>query len=293
MTLAVFRICCVLALAACIAGSASAQSGSKDIGDRKTTRRASSISVEDELKLGEILSRQFEQEVQLSSDPAALALVDRVAQRIARNSDAYLPITVRLIDTHEINVATLPGGHIYVTLGLLRTVSSEAELASALAHGVARVTAGPLMGMELSTFLPATLSQNLFLAGGISGPAAQNGLPIQIKVFAASQEAVREADSLGLQYLYASGYDPRLAVDLLQKIEALSPAARDLQQGPVYDPSLPQPAGKLEKIPAAVRRHPTIPQRIKKIQVATRSLPPRDSNIVTTAEFEEVRRSIQ
>jgi len=211
------------------------------------------MSLEDEIRLGRQLSREFELNVSLNQERATLALIERVGQTIARNSDVRIPITLRVLEDEEPNVFSLPGGYVYVTKGLIRLSSSEAELASALAHGIAHVAARHLVeqrgAQSFIGFLPLPAS---IVSGGI----------------VASRRSVEEADFLGLQYLYKAGYDPQAAVTLLQQIEARSLSAR--------------------KSSDTFQTHPTLPERIRKMESNQRFLPPRNDHILTTQEFDEV-----
>ena len=211
------------------------------------------MSLEDEIRLGRQLSREFELNVSLNQERATLALIERVGQTIARNSDVRIPITLRVLEDEEPNVFSLPGGYVYVTKGLIRLSSSEAELASALAHGIAHVAARHLVeqrgAQSFIGFLPLPAS---IVSGGI----------------VASRRSVEEADFLGLQYLYKAGYDPQAAVTLLQQIEARSLSAR--------------------KSSDTFQTHPTLSERIRKMESNQRFLPPRNDHILTTQEFDEV-----
>ncbi len=70
-------------------------------------------------------------------DTVVSEYLNRLAQNIAKNSDAKLPVNVRIIDSNEINAFTLPGGYQYVNRGLILATNSEAELAGVLAYGIA------------------------------------------------------------------------------------------------------------------------------------------------------------
>jgi len=90
-----------------------------------------------------------------------------------------------------------------------------------------------------------------------------------------SRDAEREADYLGLQYMYKAGYDPNSFVSFFEKVEALEKK---------------QPGS----IPKVFSSHPPTPDRIEAIQkeIAT-ILPAREQYIVTTSEFDVVKRRLQ
>jgi predicted Zn-dependent protease len=229
------------------------------------------MSLDEEIRLGRQLSKEFELQVSLNQDPATLAVIERVGQMIARNSDVRIPITLRVLENEEPNVFSLPGGYVYVTKGLIRMSGSEAELASALAHGIAHVAARHLVEQRgVQSFIGFLPLPAPILSGGLVGQAiaAQNAPALLSLIFGSSKDSVEEADFLGLQYLYKAGYDPQAAVTLLQQMEARSVSARTSHD--------------------TFQTHPTLPERIRKMETNQRFLPPRPTHILTTQEFDEV-----
>jgi predicted Zn-dependent protease len=243
--------------------------GRRDInsGGPRTT-----MPIEDEIHLGRQLSREFELSITLDQDPATLALVERIGQIIARNSDVQIPITLRVIENEQPNVLSLPGGYVYVTKGLIRMSGSDAELAFALAHGIAHVAARHVVesrgALQSTSFLPWPVS---IFSGGIVGQAVASTqiTPASLLSVGFAKASAEEADFLGLQYLYKAGYDPQAAVTLLKQIEARSPIARRSSN--------------------TLQTHLSLSsERIRKMEGSQRFLPPRDRHILTTQEFDSV-----
>ena len=92
------------------------------IGQRRVAHH-SIISEAKELAVGKKYAEQIDRSAKLVKDPVITEYVNRVEQNIAENSDAKIPITVRVINSPEINAFTLPGGFIYVNTGLLHAAS--------------------------------------------------------------------------------------------------------------------------------------------------------------------------
>jgi predicted Zn-dependent protease len=150
----------ILTCAACQSAdpaSTLAQSGKRSrsdrdisaIGHRKIAQDKNWYSVEKEKELGDKVSAEYERRVPMLDDPAIVDYVARVAQKVAQNSDAKMPIAVSVIDSDESSALTLAGGHQYITRGLLLRLESEGELASVLARGIAH-TALRSATMELT-----------------------------------------------------------------------------------------------------------------------------------------------
>jgi predicted Zn-dependent protease len=112
----------------------------------------------------------------------------------------------------------------------------------------------------------------IFVGGGIgyaAYEAAGIGIPLTFMKFSRGFEA--QADYLGTQYLYASGYDPQAMVNFFEKIEATEK----------------KKPGALAK---AFASHPATPERVEHTQdEISKILPPKDEYVVTTSEFDQVK----
>jgi predicted Zn-dependent protease len=112
----------------------------------------------------------------------------------------------------------------------------------------------------------------IFVGGGLGyavRAAAGIGLPMTFLTFSRGFEA--EADYLGLEYMYKTGYDPQAFISFFEKIQAKEK----------------KKPGTLAK---AFSTHPQTPDRIAKSQEEIqRILPPRPEYIVTTSEFDQVK----
>jgi predicted Zn-dependent protease len=99
--------------------------------------------------------------------------------------------------------------------------------------------------------------------------AAGLGLPLTFMKFQRNFEA--EADYLGLQYMYRTGYDPQAFISFFEKIQAKEK----------------KKPGTLAK---AFASHPQTPDRIEKSQQEIQTiLPAKAQYIVSTSEFDDVK----
>jgi beta-barrel assembly-enhancing protease len=255
------------------------KSGGKDdvdaIGNRDIGKRGLGnwYTLEKEIRMGKEYAQQIEQSVKLVQDPVVNEYVNRIGQNLVRNSDAKVPFTIKVIDSDEINAFALPGGFFYVNSGLILAADEEAELAGVMAHEIAHVAARhgtrQMTRGQWANFASLPL---IFIGGGIGYAArsvAQIGLPLTFMSFSRGFES--EADYLGTQYMYATGYDPQAAIAFFEKIQAKEK----------------KKPGTLAK---AFSSHPQTPDRIEGIQkeIAT-VLPAREQYLVSTSEFDEVK----
>ena len=244
----------------------------EQIGDRDVGKGMNFYSLEEEIALGKSMAQQVEQQSRIIQDPVVSEYVNRIGQNLVRNSDAQVPFTIKVIDDPSWNAFALPGGFFYVNTGLILAAETEAEIAGAMAHEIAHVAARHGTKNASKAELANWLSLPLIFLGGPVGFGARSaaGLLIPMKFLQFNRGAEREADYLGLQYLYKTGYDPDAFVDFFEKMQA-----REKNR-----------PGSLAK---AFSTHPMTPDRIDAAQdeIVT-ILPPRDEYVVTTGEFERV-----
>jgi predicted Zn-dependent protease len=253
--------------------------GGKDdvdaIGNRKVGGRGLGdwYSLETEIKIGKQYSMQVEQSVKLVQDPVVNEYVNRIGQNLVRNSDAQVPFTIKVIDSDEVNAFALPGGFFYVNSGLILAADEEAELAGVMAHEISHVCARHGMRqMTRANWANIGTIPLIFVGGGIGYgiyEAAGLGLPLTFMKFQRNFEA--EADYLGLQYMYKTGYDPQAFISFFEKIQA-------------------KEKKKPGTIAKAFASHPQTPDRIEASQkeIAT-ILPAKAQYIVSTSEFDDVK----
>ncbi len=244
--------------------------GNRNIGGRGI---GNWYSVEKEVRIGKQYAQQVEQGAKLIDDPVVTEYVNRIGQNLVRNSDAKVPFTIKVIDSDEINAFALPGGFFYVNSGLILAADDESELAGVMAHEIAHVCAHHAMREMTRANLANLATIPLIFVGGGLGygayEAAGIGVPLAFMHF--SRDFEKEADYLGTQYLYKTGYDPNSLVSFFEKIDALQK----------------KKPGALAK---AFSTHPQTPDRIEKTQEEiAKLLPARDEYVVTTSEFDKVK----
>ena len=245
------------------------------IGNRKIGGRGLGnwYSLETEVRMGKQYAMQVESSVKLVQDPVVTEYVNRIGQNLVRNSDAQVPFTIKVIDSDEVNAFALPGGFFYVNTGLILAADEEAELAGVMAHEISHVCARHgTRQMTRAQWANIGTIPLIFIGGGIGYgiyEAAGLGLPLTFMKFQRNFEA--EADYLGLQYMYKTGYDPQAFISFFEKIQA-------------------KEKKKPGTIAKAFASHPQTPDRIAASQkeIAT-ILPARPQYVVSTSEFDDVK----
>jgi len=245
------------------------------IGNRKVGGRGMGnwYSLETEIRMGKEYSQQVEASVKMVQDPVVTEYVNRIGQNLVRNSDAQVPFTIKVIDSDEVNAFALPGGFFYVNSGLILAADEEAELAGVMAHEIAHVAARhATRQITRAQWANIGTIPLIFVGGGI-GYAVRSvaGLALPMTFLSFSRGFEAEADYLGLQYMYKSGYDPQAFISFFEKLQA-------------------KEKRKPGTLARAFSTHPQTPDRIEKSQEEIgRILPSRPQYVVSTSEFDDVK----
>lgn len=244
--------------------------GTRDIGGRGL---GNWYSTETEIKEGKSFSLEIEKSVKFINDPVVTEYVNRIGQNIVKNSDAKVPFTIKVIDSDEINAMALPGGFFYVNSGLVLAADNEAEVAGVMAHEIAHVAAHHAVREQTRlNYAQFGTIPLIFVGGGLGYglyEAASVGIPITFLQF--SRDFERQADFLGLQYMYRAGYDPQAFAAFFEKIQNLEKTKPGLVAKTFSD-------------------HPQTPDRIDATQTEiAHLLPPKDEYVITTSEFDDVK----
>jgi beta-barrel assembly-enhancing protease len=242
------------------------------IGQRDVGTGLDFYSIEREMALGKQLSMQVESSARLVTDPVINEYINRIGQNLVRHSDARVPFNIKVLDNQEVNAFALPGGYFYVDSGLILAADNEAELAGVMAHEIAHVAARHATKNMTRAQIWNIASVPLIFIGGPVAYAITEvaGLAVPLGFLKFSRDAEREADLLGLEYDYATGYDPQAFVQFFEKLNV--------------EKKKPNFIGK------AFATHPMNVERIEAAQDEIRKyLPDRPEYIVDTSEFENVK----
>ncbi|MEP6708105.1 MAG: M48 family metallopeptidase [Pyrinomonadaceae bacterium] len=230
-------------------------------------------STEKEVRMGRELAAEVDRQAKFIDDPVITEYVNRVGQNIVLHSDARIPFTIKVIDSDEVNAFALPGGFFYVNKGLLLAADNEAEVAGVMAHEIAHVTARHAVENQTKGTLLEYLAMggSIFL-GGIPGMIYQNtaGLGLLGIFMKFSRSAEEEADKLGVQYMWAAGYDPTAMSTMFEKLESKN------KKKPGF-------------IAKAFSTHPApAGRRASALALASR-FPEHDEYVISTSEFQRVK----
>lgn len=199
------------------------------------------------------------------SDPRAQE-VTQIGRKIVRRSEAakspYQFQYHLLGDTRTINAFALPGGQIFITLGLYQKLGDEAELAAVLGHETGHVVERHVA----QQIEKSRLGQSIVLGTGIAASGNRNGFAtwamadlanemIQLRF---SRQDESQADQRGLEFMTDAGYDPRAMIDVMNILKQAGAGGNT----PEFLQTHPDPGNRVQAIESWMQDHPFIAQQL-------------------------------
>jgi hypothetical protein len=256
----------------------------EDIGIRKISE-----DQEKDLKVGEEAVREMKAYGLMPpefEDKEVTSYIQKLAEKIAANSDLKVPVKVTVLDSDEINAFALPGGYLFVNTGVLGKAETESELVGVMAHEIAHVSArhGARL-MKRATianyiFQAAQLAAALF-TGGVASLGAYYamqygfmglGMVMNLALLGVSRDYEEEADQLGAQYAWKAGWAPMGFITFFDKMAS--------EKGYVKSASF-------------FRTHPPFFERIVSTFGEILYLPPKKDMKVDSTEFHQIKDRFQ
>ena len=238
---------------------------------------ANLLTTEDELSLGKEFDAQISKEAEFLDDPEIVAYVNDLTQRLAKVCQRpEVDYKVRIIASDEINAFAVPGGFLYVNVGLIRAAKSESELAGVMGHEIGHVVGRH--GAKHMTQQMGLAAMVAIIAGDdpsltkevVGGLIAVGGHGLLLKY---GREDELEADAYGIQNLYDASIDPSGLVTF-------------------FDALLSQGGGEGSGIMQMLSTHPPTKQRIQRGQEQVRSLPARGGLQKSNARFRRIQKAL-
>ena len=184
------------------------------------------LTLEEEQKLGEQVVREVEAHFTLIRDPLLLDYLNRVGQETLQKAGPLpYPFRFYLIKDPQVNAFSVPGGHIFITTGILEVMESEGELVGLLGHEIAHVTShhtAKRMEQEkkiglatMAAVLASIFAGDPRIASAVITSSVATGISLSLKY---SREDEEEADNYGFKTLTRAGFNPGEMIDLLTKL---------------------------------------------------------------------------
>ena len=246
--------------------------GNRDVAGRIHRVLPNMVSLEQEIAQGQQLATEFEKTAKLLADPIITEYIDRLGQNLVTHSDAKVPFHIKVVDADEANAFVFRGGFLYVNKGLILDSDSESELAAAMAREIAHVCARHDTRLQSEKQYLQIATPPVPAVGQASQTAIQNAtnLNLDLQLLGKTREFEMEADQLGIQYLWNTGYDPNAFLSYLEKMRAKE------KSGP-------------ERSAEYFRTRPPTAARIAQCLQEQKALPEKDSYITNSSEFDRIK----
>lgn len=231
------------------------------------------MSEQEEIGLGRQSDAEIRQQMGAYADQDLQRYVDRIGQRLARESfRPKLLWTFTVVDESAVNAFALPGGFIYVTRGILPFLRNEAELAGVLGHEIGHVDAKHSVDQYSRQMLAGgALAGASILAPKWRAAFGAGGLVAQLAFLKFGRDAELEADRLGVGYASSGGWTPQAMQGVLGTLGRLDDAQ-----------------GSRRGVPNWALTHPPAADRMMKVQEAVATAAARGGTATNAAEFERV-----
>jgi len=226
---------------------------------------AEEINPEQEYYIGRAVAANILSSYKIwNENPAQIAYVNKICSAIVINSprpDLYNGYHVMLLDNNEINAFATPGGHIFITRGLLNSAKSEDALAGVIAHEIAHIQ----LQHSIKAIKTSRITQALIVTGtSAAGAAAGYDVDELTGIFnesvgeivttmvnnGYSQNQEFDADSTALSLLASAGYSPSGLIDMLNelnKTQNSSPGG--------FNKTHPTPAQRITSAQKSISKH--------------------------------------
>jgi predicted Zn-dependent protease len=167
-------------------------------------------SVEEEMRIGHQIAGNMLGAAPLVNDNALQQYVNLVGNWVAQQSGRNdIPWRFGVLDDETINAFAAPGGYVFVTKGLYRRLTSEAELAGVLGHEIAHVSNKHHLKLLKKSSVIGALGEAAGRKVEGSDQIVQNliGNGAEIVARGLDKNAEYEADRIGMVLTARAGYD--------------------------------------------------------------------------------------
>jgi len=188
---------------------------------------------EDEKRIGEAVIADMKAQGAFYSDAKQEKRVREIAQRINAVLPEPFPLNIYLERDEQVNASCLLDGSVFVTSGLLNTLTDDQQLAAVLAHeyghAAARHGSENVTKMLMQAAGSTLVSESLAASrdgGGNAGVLLKAGYGLGSKygvLLPYSRTMEHEADRLGALYMARAGYDPNAMVKVFELFQKMSP----------------------------------------------------------------------
>jgi len=215
-----------------------------------------SFTPQQDIELGKKFAAETEKQAPLCNDPKVDAYLTRLGHRLVEHLDTFgvqYPWEFHCVNDKAINAFALPGGYVFVNRGAIEAADYEAELAAVMGHELSHVALRHGTNQATKAQYAQIGSGIVGLAGSIFGGmagAAVSGagqLAAGSVLLKYSRSAETQADVMGTQVLYDSGFDPRAMAAFFEKLNSA-------QAPPEFFSDHPSPDNRVARVHEEIQK---------------------------------------
>lgn len=218
-----------------------------------------SFSPQQDIQLGRQAAQEVEQKTPMCNDPKVDAYLTKLGMRLVQHLNTRgvdYPWEFHCVNDKAINAFALPGGFVFINRGAIEAADDEAQLAGVMAHELSHVAlrhgtnqATKAQYAQLGAGIVGAAGS---IFGGIAGAAAAGAgqFTFGSVLLHYSRGAETQADVMGTQVLYDSGYDPRAMAAFFENLNASAEA----KGPPEFFSDHPNPDHRIERVEEEIRR---------------------------------------
>ncbi len=232
--------------------------------------------------IGKQAQVEVERQLPVLHDKRLDAYLNALGERLAAHAPGpKFKYEFHCINLREINAFALPGGIVYVYRGTIEAVDDEAQLAGVLAHEIshAALRHGTNQATKRQIWTALGGVGGAVAGGSLAGIATQigGGLAVDSVLLKYSRAAETQADILGTQILYDSGYDPRAMAQFFEQLETENEGKHSVQffaDHPIPEHRLDRVDEEVDKLGGPPANFVADSQAFRDIRRYVLSLPP-------------------
>lgn len=208
------------------------------------------FSPQQDVEVGQQASMDAEKQLPMLKDSRVDNYVNSLGRRLSTKAPGEkYPYEFKAVNDGSINAFAFPGGPVYINRGVIEAVDNEAQLAGVIAHEISHVALrhGTNQASKASAAqLPLAILGGILSSDSTGAALAELGANFALNsvLLKYSRTAESQADIMGAQILYDSGYDPRAMAQFFQKIETQQEGS-----GPVeFFSNHPSPDNRIDNV---------------------------------------------
>ena len=208
------------------------------------------FSPQQDVEVGQQVSKEAEQQLRILNDRRVDNYLNNLGRRLAAKAPGEkYPYQFKVVNDRAINAFALPGGPVYINRGVIEAADNESQLAGVIAHEISHVALrhGTNQASKASIAqMPLAILGGMLGSNSVAATLAQLGAGFAVNsiLLKYSRTAESQADTMGTQILYDSGYDARAMAQFFEKIQAQDQGGRSVE----FLSNHPNPGNRIQNV---------------------------------------------